>query len=78
MNIKIYTLPDCADCGFLRRFLQQRCIPFEEMCIETPAERAEFNELFPEIMLVPLVTMDGKPLVKWQNVLELVTPATPA
>ena len=76
MQITIYTINNCADCGFVLRLLNQKNLSFKEVNLDNiPNGREVFNQTWPGVNQVPLVLVDGKKLDHFTQVALLEVPA---
>lgn len=55
--MKIYSLPDCTNCNFVKEVFLQKKIPFEEVCDEE--KTTELGKKH-NISTAPIIEIDGK------------------
>jgi glutaredoxin len=59
MNIIVYTKTGCASCIKAKNLLNNRNLPYEEVQIGSEITREDFMTMFPGVMIVPFIIIDG-------------------
>ena len=59
MNIVVYTKPACPACIIVKRFLQQKNLPYQEVNLTDDEKKSAFLAAYPGIRTMPQVIVDG-------------------
>lgn len=65
--VKVYSVPDCAWCKKVKKYLETKNIAFTDINVEQDAEgRKDLKALSPE-MNIPLVEIDGNIVIGYDK-----------
>ena len=72
MIVKIYSKPNCPYCTRAKTLLKNKGIDYEELVLGVNFNREFLLELFPEAKTFPQISIDGKGIGGYEELVNLI------